>query len=305
MSDLPPRNWFALAVDRVQRDGFLQAHDRIFDRPGIYTGAIEIEVVVLSPVHVGSGAWSLVDGRVVKAPVERAGQPVIPGTSIKGMCRQIHEVLTQSGSPFEEQPPKPPRRGGSGRDASPPEQPSRSGALFGLLGHQGRLSFDDAVPLEPVELETVEMSVPYPPQHGQGRRFYGPMPTGADQPPRIPALALPRGTTLRTFMRLRNVLQDELGAVLIALGLSEHTPKIGGGKYDPLGWVRFRVVRFLLRSGLRFDKTPWVEDPEKVTVFCGEAIAAVRLPPAGDEALRKLRKEMQAPPSETEDRHAT
>lgn len=284
--DLPPRNYFPLAVSQVERLGFDQSHDQL--RSALRTGAMELEIEVLTPVHVGSGAFGLADGQMAKMPLHRDGQPVVPGTSIKGMCRQIHEVLTQSASPFDKDPPQ---KG---------VQPSASAALFGRLGYQARVSFDDAVPTQPVKLQVVRLSVGYPPQNDVGRRFYGPMPEGADQPRRIPVLALPSGTRLITVLRFRNVRDDELGAVLLSLGVDRFTPKLGGGKYDPLGWVRFRPLRYRLRRGLTFRATPWISETTRVMELCTGLVRDIpsQLPPAGRSALKHLENKMQAPACE-------
>jgi CRISPR/Cas system CMR subunit Cmr6 (Cas7 group RAMP superfamily) len=285
--DPPPRNYFPLAVDQVLPNGFEQPHDLLHG--ALLTGSLGFEIDVLSPVHVGAGAYGLVDGRVVKAPVVRGGVPVVPGTSIKGACRQIHEVLTQSASPFDRDLPHGEKRR------------SESTALFGRLGFQGRVSFDDAVPVGPCDLVEVSLSVGYPPQAEVGRRFYGPMPEGARQPPRIPALAIPRGATLATVLRFRNVRPEELGTVLFSLGVDRFTPKLGGAKYDPLGWVRFRPVRYRLRGGLSYRPTSWIDSPDQVAAFCAEKTRQVasRLSQAGRSALQVLEERMQAPSSET------
>lgn len=301
MRENPPRNYLAVAVDEVMPDGIEQPLERLHHR--LLNGAIRLEIETLAPVHVGSGAYALPDGRMMKQPILRNGVPIMPGSSLKGMCRQLHEVLTQSASPFDRDPPRPDRS--RGQDAGQ-LRPSRSTALFGRLGMQGRLSFDDAEPVDPVELVPVDLSVPYSPQVERGRRFYGHMPAGAQQPGRIPALAIPPGMKLTTHLHLRNVQNDELGSVLLSLGLGRFDekstdrfdPKIGGGKYDPLGWIRFRVTGYRLRSGVTFQSTPWTEAPQKVETFCRQAIGAVHLPPNGKSALRQLVSRLQVPAKE-------
>jgi CRISPR/Cas system CMR subunit Cmr6 (Cas7 group RAMP superfamily) len=288
---LPPRNYLPIPVepDGIVRGGEPQPHDQLRRGPGALTGAAGLEIKVLAPVHVGCGAYGLVDGQVVKEPVRRDGKVVLPGSSIKGMCRQIHEVLTQSASPFSEEPPA------SARGSS--QGPSRSEALFGFLGFQGRVSFDDASSAEALEPQVVHLSVPYSPQNPVGRRFYGAMPEGAEQPPRIPVVAIPAGARLQTVLRFRNVAEDELGGVFLSLGLDRFTPKLGGGKYDPIGWVRFHLRRYRVRSGIGQAET-WIEDPAAVERWREDLLGKVSLPPAGQEALELLEARMQAPENE-------
>jgi len=148
---LPPRNYFALPVPRTRQESEPVFHDRLDADLG--SGVIELDVETLSPVHVGSGTFGIFQGQLVKELMRRAGEPIVPGSSIKGMCRQVYEVLTDSASPFREMYRK-----------SRQQPLSAAGALFGALGYQGRIGFDDAVLKADVELIRIELSVAYPPQ---------------------------------------------------------------------------------------------------------------------------------------------
>ncbi|HEX9730763.1 MAG TPA: RAMP superfamily CRISPR-associated protein [Thermoanaerobaculia bacterium] len=238
---LPPRNYFALPVPRTRQESEPVFHDRLDADLG--SGVIELDVETLSPVHVGSGTFGIFQGQLVKELMRRAGEPIVPGSSIKGMCRQVYEVLTDSASPFREMYRK-----------SRPQPLSAAGALFGALGYQGRIGFDDAVLKADVELIRIELSVAYPPQREKGRRFYGRLPEDARQPRKIPALAIPPGVTLSTALRFRNLERREVGGVLLSLGVASFTPKLGGGKYDDYGWARFCPTRYRLREGMRFGE---------------------------------------------------
>lgn len=165
------------------------------------------------------------------------------------MCRQIFEALTASGSPFDSS-----EHHHAARRGDPSPALSAAAAVFGTLGLQGRVSFDDAVPIgsaEPaqVEPEPIRLSTGYPPRKALGRRFYGPLPDGTEQPPTVPALALPAATVLTTTLRFRNLAWRELGLILTSLGVDRFTPRLGGGKYDDFGWVRFRATALRLRAG--------------------------------------------------------
>ena len=281
----PPRNRFVITASSERQVGAFPGHDRLWiDHDQILNGALRLEVETLAPVHVGSGAFTLTDlGEMAKEPVRWKGLPVLPGSSLKGICRQTHEVLTGSGSPFDE-----------GKNKDKPLSPSAT--LFGSFKAQGRLSFDDAVPLEPVEPVLIRLSVPYEPDEPKGRRFYGPMRTGADQEPKIPALALPGGIRLRTTLRFRNVQAYELGVVLMALGFGDPSfdLKVGGGKYDAFGWVKFHATEYRFLAGLRAGTTPW----SPAEAFCQRLLKAAFLPPAGKLALKEFQRRMQIPAHE-------
>lgn len=278
--ELPPRNHFPLPVKTPKKAPAVpQDHNKI--QPRLLQGALQLEIEVLSPVFVGSGAYDLADGQLARAPVLRSGRPVIPGTSIKGMCRQAHEAITESKAPMDE------NRNG----------PSSSGTLFGCLGYQGKISFDDAVSEQEITLRLIRTSVAYQPQEPTGRRFYGPQPKGAKQPLHTPALAIPAGIRMYTHLRLRNVLPDELGTVLLALGVDRFQPKLGGGKYDRWGWVRFRPL--VWRPRVAFGRSLAVQGDELMHfVKKNMSLAEPLLPPAGRKNLRQLSKKMQPPQTE-------
>lgn len=286
-----PRNYFGIPHGPVNRSVEPIYHDSL-DTVELATGAVALEIETLAPVHVGSGAFELSGDRICKEPVRRGGVLVIPATSIKGMSRQVLEAISASGSPFDRAEHHKAVRRGPGSGLSP------AAAVFGTLGLQGRVGFDDAVPApdgQPAEIapESILLSVAYPPQKPVGRRFYGPMPDGADQPASVPALAIPAGTVLRTRMRFRNATRAALGGVLISLGVGRFTPRLGGGKYDDHGWVRFRVTGYRFRPPGTVSAGRWEREPDAVAAFVGECQEQVPLTGAGKEALARLTRKLQ------------
>lgn len=252
MNTLPPRNHFGQTLTGPKCDATDPGHASLLS--GRFTGSIMLRIEVLSPVLVGIGEFEPHENRLVRAAATRAGVPVIPGSSLKGACRQVFESLTASDSPFDKD-----------RFACRTGV-SRASAIFGRLGHQGRAGFDDALPLAPVRFVTVRVSVPYPPQAETGRRFYGLLPEGAQQERLIPAQALPTGACLETHLRVRNVSREELGGILVSLGVEAFVLRVGGGKYDGYGCVRVSVVGFALREGGRSALAPARREDEAEAV---------------------------------------
>ena len=233
-------------------------HDRLDS--ALLTGSLALTIEALTPIHVGAGWFDEQGNELVKATIFSAGRPVVPGSSIKGACRQLHEALTSSGDPWS----------GQGLDAA--RENGLSALLFGHLGWRGRITFDDAVPTAPVELAVGPVRVPHSPLGGwspgerdyeghlkeepkredQGRRFYGRLTQGQRERGEAMIQAIPAGTRLATVLRFHNVDAAELGSVLFALGLG--TPrfpvKLGGFKNEPLGWARFAVGELTRRRGL-------------------------------------------------------
>lgn len=293
----PPRNRFAFQVSQrptsVEPPSHAQLGGRVGEQDRLW-GSIRLEIETLSSVYVGSGSFTLGEkSDLARQTVRRKNCPIIPGSSIKGSCRLIYEVLTSSQAPgFNQCDP--------------------AGALFGALGYRGRASFDDAVPTQPCKPKEIKLSVAYPPRRKvQGRRFYGAQPKEAVQPQQIPTLAIPSGTLLETYLRFRNVSPGEAGGLLRSLGIASidpeedgFTPKLGGGKYDPFGWVRFRVAGLLLREGrentfaLPRHRKEWASDPQVIEGFLRRVIRAFHPTPEGAQFLAKLTERMQAPTDE-------
>ena len=270
----PPRNYLAIPVARRSPRGVEKSH-AFFDATKL-TGTMELELVALSPVHVGSGGFAFHENRPVKDVIRRRGRPIIPGSSLKGMCRYTVEALTESGAPG-------PMAG----------QPDRAASIFGSLEQQGFLSFDDAVCRGGVELKQVWLSGAYPPVKTLGRRFYGPQPQGANQPLRCPALAIPAKTSLSVMLRVQNLDDFELGFVLLALGLNpKFDQKVGGGKFDPIGWVRFSARSWRQRRWLAEPKVVESKSLRSFVRRCALAAQAMLQPP-GTRALEELRKHMR------------
>ncbi|MFP3939772.1 MAG: RAMP superfamily CRISPR-associated protein [Thermoanaerobaculia bacterium] len=287
----PPRNYFGIPESGSGRRERPPAHhDRLLADPETITGAVELGIRVLEPVHVGSGAFGLHQGRVVKEPVRRRELLVIPGSSLKGMCRQIVEALTASDSPFD-----PRARYRAPPHGDPPRPVSAASALFGALGYQGRVSFDDAVPAEALHPEEIALSVPYPPQKPVGRRFYGDPPRGADQPPSIGALAIPGGSLLLSTLRFRNLDRRELGEVFLGLGVDRFAPRLGGGKYDGFGRVEIVPRGYRLRPrGFRRSRG-WQRDSAELTAFVDGCLGAVELDASAREVLSVLQRKLPLP----------
>jgi hypothetical protein len=274
-------NYVAIAVAEPSRQEDRVGHSRL--RKDRLTGHLDLRIRLLAPTFVASGAYTLHAGKPVKIPMISGGQPVIPGSSIKGACRQIFEVLTQGDGPFD---PK-------DRDRSPPKHPpwSTDRALFGRLSYQGRISFGDAVAEKKLEeLDLVGLALPYTPQKKLGRRFYGPLRMVRSEADRVPVAAIPAGTELGCRLHFRNASERELGLVLLSLGVGgRFQPRLGGGKYDRCGWCSFECSGLSLLPG-----SPAVGSAGAAAERWAAA-AEAGLAPAAAKALAVLRSTLRAP----------
>ncbi len=278
MVETAPRRYFSIATPkRVAREHAYVSHACLDS--GRWTGVITLTARVLSPVHVGTGLFEPVGRRLVRVPVLRDGQPVVPGSSIKGACRQVYELLTDSDAPSDR----------------PGPQPSAAAALFGALGHQGRASFDDATADVGTCLTEVRISTPYPPCAAQGRRFYAVRPVPVSSDHAVPALAVPVGARLTCDLRVRNVTEAELGGILRALGVDGFVMRLGAGKYDGYGCVRIDVAAHRLRVRHAWGPGDLVQDADVVRAWRDRCLEAFRPTSCGARALAVLRQRLVPP----------
>lgn len=137
-------------------------HNRI--DPCRLTGQLVLELEAITPLHIGTGSYRLVNGQLVRAFLRQGEILVIPGSSLKGAVRSLAEAASRS---CLAQPPGKncPRLA----DAFP--QGSRtpcnekaaciSCRLFGFVqgkkGYRGRVVFGEFTPGDRVELSVKKL----------------------------------------------------------------------------------------------------------------------------------------------------
>lgn len=197
--------------------------------------------------------------QVAQAAARRSGVPVLPGSGIKGAVRTVYELLSWSCDPF------------SGAHCTP-VLVCDACSLFGCAGLSARLSFDDAVPAgdDAVEVELRQVPLAWEP-HGEKTggsfRFYDREramdedPKTGDRKPRSEDVT--REVYIGAFetrMRFENATPEELGRVLLAMGMGTEPKhsfalRLGGLKFHGQGAVRVSPVSACL-AGLPSSSSP-------------------------------------------------
>lgn len=256
-------------IRNPQRSEISGWHDR-FQGERI-TVRLDVEIKVVSEyLHIGSGMLRVDETgghpRTYIPFVRRNGQPVIPGSSLKGAIRALAEALSASCLLFPGNPPP-----------CPPVRPEAHSPhlcpacqLFGGVGYRGRILFEDAMPLKPVSLRLVLIGDLWQPRRSRGRKFYRnlafhPAPEGAARNFHY-VEAVPRGARFRTRIRVENTTSGEMGWLLRALGLEaraqELAPafpiKIGGARPRCMGGVEIRPVELAIWDSARLS---WRTEP--------------------------------------------
>lgn len=218
-------------------------HQRYGD--GLLSGELRATIIARAPIHVASG---LLEPRprdrenpLVKALFRSNGQPVIPGTSLKGCIRSIVEAISPSAVTMTKVP------------IPDGIKPSRSvdrldvtQRLFGMLDYQGAVAFADA-PLREGGTTIVRSVQLFRPrsesvrtyadgERPKGRKFYM---HGAQARGDLPLEVISEGSQLELLAHFENLTPGELGLLLTGLGLGKtpFCPKLGGAKPACLGTI--------------------------------------------------------------------
>lgn len=255
---------------------------------------LEVELVALERVHIGSGFRTLRGQRAVRAAARSGDRLVIPGSTMKGLLRARYEAITRSCAPHRE--PKNQQLGdqlpsrsfpgykvelaASVRQHSvfaecAPQHSCSACALFGRMSQRSRVSVHDLI--APASASTVDATIPkrYSPrlhhlgrfaeaerdrrltvQELHGRKLY----TGDAPPPEVRgeiAEVVRPGTRFSGRITCTNISMAELGGLLSALGAQPvSTIKIGSAKAYGFGRLGlFKNVGIEVTKPESFDGT--------------------------------------------------
>lgn len=280
-------------VRRVPRPAAV--HDRRVD--GAISGTLDVTFCTEQPVHVGSGFKALREDVVVRGAATVRGAPGVPGSSIKGVIRSRYEAITLScAGPA----PKAARvrsstyrhieRASFANDVREmnvfsechKDKLCAACALFGRMSQRSRVAVADFTAEGGFSLDSMPAQFGPNAHHlgdfkvvdgGRGNQMFkvynlkgrkfgagrGPV---ADKPCLQPLEVIPAGTLLHGQIRVSNILPDELGGLLAALGRAPVSAlKIGGGKGQGFGRIALRQIDFHLRnhasSPIAADETAW------------------------------------------------
>jgi CRISPR/Cas system CSM-associated protein Csm3 (group 7 of RAMP superfamily) len=238
-------------------------HDRL--RTDRLHGRISLRLTVQTSSFIASGVVAMGSDLssqirnipLIKLAIESNNQLVIPGSSLKGTVRSTYEAITRSclckTKAKKEQIPE------YYRECDNLKQLCRSCQVFGAMGWQGLVSFEDALLAEKPEEKITTGFMPslYSPssersgyyQDGKvaGRKFYYHAKQAVEKTESqgIPVQNLTQNSTFTTQIRFRNLKQAELGILFTVLGQDKTYPfalKIGGGKPVGMGSLTTEIL---------------------------------------------------------------
>lgn len=234
-------------------------HERY--QPGTVSGRLEGTLIVATPLHVSSGRFHMRRGKeppLVKELTRVNGQPCVPASTLKGVVRSVVEAITRSCVRISRvRTNQLPGGTAACRDK---ESLCLACRMFGALGFEGHVRFDDAV-LREGNLGIARMPALYAPRSRtrvyfagsevKGRKFYkhGKPVTQADTPVEVLAPESELGFTVR----FENLAPGEVGVLLTGLGLGEPplVLKLGGGKPACYGSAIVRLDDLQVWSGVQ------------------------------------------------------
>ncbi len=217
-----------------------QGHERLHKLNGV----IRATVLLCQPLHIGSGLMeppALLglesEHLLVKSFFHAEHQRIIPGTSLKGAFRSLVEMFTHSCVPGE--------KGACSYRRQHTANLCPACRLFGALGFQGFVSFDDV--LLPDNLRRgVHLIPPQYSEQGQNneRRYY-PYHLACTDNANWPVEVLEPHQIVTIQARFTGIDQAHLGILLIAMGQGQWhlCPKWGGGKSAGLGSVEITTLK--------------------------------------------------------------
>jgi CRISPR/Cas system CSM-associated protein Csm3 (group 7 of RAMP superfamily) len=223
-----------------------QGHKKFVDKG--WHGYLDLRLLAQQPICVAVGVTVLgrdvgSDRPLVRPMMQKPdGTLFIPGSSLKGCIRSIYEAITASTVGTEiDKVTFEPCRGKKEREERPRCPASR---VFGALGYQGMIEFTDAICNTPATIG--DIPIMHSPNPGHDRKFYRTTAQRLDPPEmsHVPIQQAPRGSIFTTRLRFKNLLSEELGTLLIALGQDPNYPmalKLGAGKAHGMGQLTVEV----------------------------------------------------------------
>jgi CRISPR/Cas system CSM-associated protein Csm3 (group 7 of RAMP superfamily) len=233
-----------------------------------YSGQLIFEMTTITPVHVGSGLYELLDNRPVRGLAKTPeGAPIIPGTSIKGAVRSTVEAISASCVHVANDYVNDSLVDGVTRCQSIDRDKARKELcvacrIFGGLGYHGRISFSDAHKISGPEPTTHRVLHPQKPDKNKSvkhyrdrdgrfyrRKFYFNGRAVEADSKTEPYQVFAPSTVLKFTMDFENLSGEELCLLLTAMGIfSPFNFKLGGAKFVMLGTVSIKPVALQLHE---------------------------------------------------------
>jgi CRISPR/Cas system CSM-associated protein Csm3 (group 7 of RAMP superfamily) len=85
---------FVPLISSVKKTHYKGSHSEFSKK--MYSGRLKLNIVVKTPMHIGSGLYGKCNGGIAKLSMRRDNKLIIPGSALKGVIRSICESVSQS-----------------------------------------------------------------------------------------------------------------------------------------------------------------------------------------------------------------
>lgn len=236
------------------------------DKPQ-YSGYVDLTVTCCTDLYIGSGSSFIPenDSEFVYSPILVDGKPIIPGSSFKGVVRNLASIVSNGCLPGIDLK----------KDKLPDDiknkrcKPSECCIVcdvFGMMGKGSKVIFSD-MHSDNAGLKIVEMNQQYSPKarytdKGGCLRGYKIYPTGDNKytaNSRVKVQVVDKGAVFKGRIHFKKLTEEELCLLMFSMGLDKNEGediclKLGGFKNEGIGEVEVMSSGFLCSGGMK--KTP-------------------------------------------------
>ena len=212
-----------------------------------YSGYIDLEIILCSCVHIGSGYKDFSDNGklLISETIKSEGKPVIPGSSFKGVIRSIASAVSNS--------------------CSPSSQKCRTDDrcivcdMFGMMGRGSKVIFPD-FKSDNAKTRIVELNKQFPAKKEEKSyyKFYATGENNYEMPDKIKVEVITSDSTFSGRIFFKKLSEEQLSLLMLSLGLNDNKEelinlKIGGYKNEGIGEVYTKAGSFKCD---KINKTP-------------------------------------------------
>lgn len=250
-----------------------------------YRGSIDLEIICCTDIYIGSGFSYMPENssEFVYRSVMFDGKPIIPGSSLKGVVRNMASAASNGCIPSVKAEQLP--------SGITPIKCSRGDFcivcdMFGTMGKGSKVIFSD-MHSDNAVLQIRKMNAQYTPKNAYtddngvslGYKFYYTGENHYEMPNKVNVQVVKKGAVFKGRVHFKKLTEEQLSLLMFSLGLDETEGwdihlKIGGFKNEGIGEVQVRAAAFSCEG---MKKTP-------------SALAAqyFDMPTANTEAIDKI-----------------
>lgn len=250
-------NWIQnyFFVDFPVTDSNYVSRENRRDKAHQSSGLLKVRLVTVDPLFIGSGFQELEDGQFVKQTLTESGNPVIPGSSLKGAVRHVCRAVSESC--FSQDSCKINLPEDTMRQCKPEKKSELDHAcivcdMFGKMGWCSKVFFSDLIADhgKTERFQAAQQFAPHPDAEKyldendyHAYKFYKTKITAVTKPQNDMLRAVPPKTVFTGEITYRNLDQKELGLLLFGLGQSGTISlKLGGYRNEGFGTVNIKLT---------------------------------------------------------------